>query len=66
MQSQQTRSRAKATAGSGGDPPASPGGSSLAQQARRFAEVARAAYANCDHGAAAEQELSRRRNRSGQ
>lgn len=40
--------------------------SGLLQQVQSWGEVARAAYAHCQHGADAEQEVLRRRNRSGQ
>jgi hypothetical protein len=46
--------------------PSTGGPSPLLQQAAGYADVARQARANCQRGADAEQELGRRRNRSGQ
>jgi hypothetical protein len=48
-----------------GDPPAD-GPSPLLQQAAEFAMVARQSLEDCQRGVEAEQELVRRRNRSGQ
>jgi hypothetical protein len=42
------------------------GGGGLLEQAAAFAAVAREAHADCEKGKAAEQQLLRRRNRSGQ
>lgn len=50
----------------GAETSASPGGSNLAEQARKYAEVARRARDQCQQGVAAEQELQNRRNRSGE
>jgi hypothetical protein len=43
-----------------------PGGANLAEQARKYAEVARRAREQCQSGRTAEEELLNRRNRSGQ
>lgn len=48
------------------DDTAEPGGSGLLRQARGFANAARQARDNCQTGEEAENELRRRRNRSGQ
>lgn len=50
---------------SGGDPSAD-GPSPLLQQAAEYAKIAREALEDCQRGAEAEQELSKRRNQSGQ
>jgi hypothetical protein len=50
---------------SSSNPPAN-GPSPLLQQATEYADVAREALADCQRGAEAEQELIKRRNRSGQ
>ncbi len=50
---------------SGSGPPAD-GPSPLLQQAAEYAKVAREALEDCQRGAEAEQELLKRRNRSGQ
>jgi hypothetical protein len=50
----------------GQEPPPAPGGSSLARRSHAYTDVARRASENCQHGHAAEQELQKRRNRSGQ
>jgi hypothetical protein len=68
METQRTRptTHDPARAATGDEAPAGPGGSSLAQQARGYAEVARRAREKCQHGHAAEQELHQRRNPPGQ
>jgi hypothetical protein len=50
----------------GGEAPPDLGGSSLARRSRAYADVARRASEQCQHGHAAEQELKKRVNRSGQ
>ena len=50
----------------GQEAPPEPGGSSLARRSRAYADVARRASEQCQHGHAAEQELRKRVNRSGQ
>lgn len=59
---EQTR---QAPENSGGDPLPGQGGQ-LREQAAAFARIAREALEDCDRGADAEQQLVRRRNRSGQ
>jgi hypothetical protein len=66
METQRIRQTMQNAAQQGADSPAAPGGASLAQQSRGYAGVARRARENCQHGQAAEQELHKRRNRSGQ
>lgn len=66
MENQRTRQLTPKPAAVGGEAPVGPGGSNLAQQARQYADVARRARENCQHGHAAEVELHKRRNRSGQ
>lgn len=66
MEQFRTRQTHNQTPGSGDDTPASPGGAGLMGQAQGYANVARQARENCQHGHAAEQELHKRRNRSGQ
>jgi hypothetical protein len=65
MEKQRTRQSNEPPAAAA-EGPAPPGGSSLAQQAHGYAEAARRARAQCQQGQAAEQELHKRRNRSGQ
>jgi hypothetical protein len=65
MEQQRTRQRTQDPVG-GGDAPAAPGGASLMQQARGYGNVARQSRENCQQGHAAEQELHKRRNRSGE
>ena len=67
MEQQLTRQATRNTGGNPGDetPPA-PGGAGLANQAKKYGNVARKSRENCQTGQAAEQELHKRRNRSGQ
>ena len=66
MEQQRTRQRTQDPVGGSGDAPAAPGGANLMQQARGYGNVARRSRENCQQGHAAEQELHKRRNRSGQ
>ena len=66
MEHQHARRQHRQTTPSEHDTPESPGGSSLIQQARAYADVARRARENCQNKHSAEQELHRRRNHSGQ
>ena len=66
MEQHQTQQRKKHSPEVSADAPSEPGGSNLAAQASGYANAARRARENCQHGHAAEQELRNRRNRSGQ
>ncbi len=67
MMNQQTRTvtRERELGGPGADPFEENAGD-LRQQAAAYANIAREARDDCQRGADAEQELQRRRNRSGQ
>ena len=66
MEQFRTRQTQNQTPGSGDDTPDAPGGGGLMGQAQGYADVARKARENCQQGRAAEKELQKRRNRSGQ
>lgn len=63
---QRTHQRKTPAPGSGGDTPPEPGGAGLVKQSSKYGSVARKSRENCRKGKAAEQELRKRRNRSGQ
>ena len=66
MEQQRTRQRIQDPVAGSGDAPVAPGGAGLMQQARGYGNVARRSRQNCQQGHAAEQELHKRRNRSGE
>ncbi len=67
MERQMTRETTRSAGGGPAeDGPVAPGGAGLANQAKRYGNVARKSRENCQTGQAAEQELQKRRNRSGQ
>lgn len=63
---QRTRQRQQPASGPGDDAPPPPGGAGLLRQSGKYGNVARKSRENCQKGKAAEQQLRKRRNRSGQ
>jgi hypothetical protein len=66
MEQQLTRQTTRNSGSPGDETPSAPGGAGLANQAKKYGNVARKSRENCQTGQAAEQELQKRRNRSGQ